>query len=207
MAGQEEDPALTSDASGVQRVWGHEPSHSQVNSHVGNWSPERTPESSERDCRGQNPLHWGVLYIIGMLLKRRCLKWARIAHLDIYNASYGQKNGRESKWQFDSWPLKVENQPDFRACKKPATYRWKALDKGYNFASDLIIIEVCTRSYAPSKLRESKVLQFRDSQVPRQKTIWMWPLWRGTKLTIRGKVVASPKSRPWWVLCVRVARG
>jgi len=32
-----------------------------------------------------------VLYIIGKLLKHRCLKWARIAHLDIWNTSYGQK--------------------------------------------------------------------------------------------------------------------
>jgi hypothetical protein len=24
--------------------------------------------------------------------------------------------------------------------------------------------------------------------------IWMWPLWRGTKYTIRGKVVAFPPS-------------
>jgi hypothetical protein len=37
-----------------------------------------------------------------------------------------------------------------------------------------------------------------------QKAIWMWALWRGTKYTIRGKVVASPKSGPWWVLWVRV---
>jgi hypothetical protein len=29
-----------------------EPSHSQVNSHVGSWSPERTPEFSERHCKG-----------------------------------------------------------------------------------------------------------------------------------------------------------
>jgi hypothetical protein len=32
----------------------------------------------------------------------------------------------------------------------------------------------------------------------------MWALWRGTKYTIRGKVVASPKSRPWWILWIRV---
>jgi len=25
----------------------------------------------------------------------------------------------------------------------------------------------------------------------------MWALWRGAKYTIRGKVVASPKSGPW----------
>jgi hypothetical protein len=35
----------------------------------------------------------------------------------------------------------------------------------------------------------------------------MWASWRGAKYIIRGKVVASPKSGPWWVLCVRVTRG
>jgi hypothetical protein len=56
----------------VQRVWGNEPSHSQVNSHVGSWSPERTFESSERDFRCQNSSPWKVFYIIGKLLKCRC---------------------------------------------------------------------------------------------------------------------------------------
>jgi len=30
-----------------------------------------------------------------------------------------------------------------------------------------------------------------------QKAIWMWAPWRGAEYTIRGKVVASPKSGPW----------
>jgi hypothetical protein len=98
---------------GVQRVWGNEPSHSQVNSHVGSWSLERTPGFLERDCKGQNSLPWGVLYMIGKLLKCKCLKWARIAHLDIWNTRYGQMNGPESNWQFDSRPLKVRNRPNF----------------------------------------------------------------------------------------------
>ncbi len=34
-----------------------------------------TPELSKNNCRGQNTLHWRVLYIIGNLLKCRCLKW------------------------------------------------------------------------------------------------------------------------------------
>jgi hypothetical protein len=57
--------------------------------------------------------------------------------------------------------------------------------------------------------RESRFWQFWDSHlgVLGQKTIWMWASWRGTKYTIRGKVVASPKSKPWWVLWVWVARG
>ncbi len=124
----------------VQRVWGNEPSHSQVNSHVGSWSLERTPKFSECNFRAQNFFPWKVIYIIGKILKCKCLKWARIAHLDIYNTSYGQKKGRKSNWQFDSRPLKVGNRPDFLACRQHATYYWKALDEGYNFASDLITI-------------------------------------------------------------------
>jgi hypothetical protein len=39
---------------------------------------------------------------------------------------------------------------------------------------------------------------------PWQNNIWMQPLWLITKNTIRGKVVASPKFGPWWVLWIRV---
>jgi hypothetical protein len=42
-----------------------------------------TPETSKSDCRGQTSMFCGVLFIIEKLLKRRCLKWARIAHSDI----------------------------------------------------------------------------------------------------------------------------
>jgi hypothetical protein len=34
--------------------------------------------------------------------------------------------------------------------------------------------------------------------------IFLLALWLGTENNIRGKVVASPKSKPWWVLLVRV---
>ncbi len=100
-----------------------------------------TFESSEGDYRGQNPLNLIVLYTIGKILKLKCIKWACMTHLDIWNTSYGQKKGRKSNWQFDSWPLKVGNRPDFLMCRWRATYRWKALDKGYNFALDLISIK------------------------------------------------------------------
>jgi hypothetical protein len=140
VAGQEGNPRAFHMLPGVQRVWGHEPSHSQVKSHVGSWSPERTLEFLECNRRGQNSSPWRVLYIIGKLLKCRCLKWVRIAHLDIWNPSYGQKKDRESNWQFDSRPLKVGNWLDSLACRQRATYRWKALDEGYIFALDRIAI-------------------------------------------------------------------
>ncbi len=100
-----------------------------------------TPKTSESDCRGQNSMAHGVLYIMGKLLKLRCLKWVRMAHLDIWNTSYGQKKGRESNCQFDSRPQKVGNRPDLLSCRGRATYHWKALDESYNFALDRIAIQ------------------------------------------------------------------
>ncbi len=43
--------------------------------------------------------------------------------------------------QFNSQPLKIGNRSNFLACKQHATYRWKALNKGYNFAWDFIVIK------------------------------------------------------------------
>jgi hypothetical protein len=76
---------------------------------MGTWESVEILETLEFDCRGQNASHGGFLYIIGNLLKRKCRKWTRMSHLDICSASYGKKKGRESNWQFDSRPLKVEN--------------------------------------------------------------------------------------------------
>jgi hypothetical protein len=45
-----------------------------------------------------------------------------------------QKKGHESKYQFDSRPLKVKNRLDLLMCRLYATYHWKDLDEGYNFA-------------------------------------------------------------------------
>jgi len=50
------------------------------------------------------------------------------------------KEGHESNCQFDSWPLKVKNRPNFLACRWHVTYHWKDFDKGYNFAWDLTSI-------------------------------------------------------------------
>ncbi len=37
-----------------------------------------TLECLKSDCRGQNPMDWRFFYTIGNLLKRKCLKWARM---------------------------------------------------------------------------------------------------------------------------------
>jgi hypothetical protein len=63
-----------------------------------------------------------------------------MTHLNIWNTSYDQKKGQESNWQFDFWPLKVRNRPNFPMCRWHATYHWKDLDEGYNYSLDLILI-------------------------------------------------------------------
>jgi hypothetical protein len=160
-----------------------------------------TPKTLEFDCRGQNTLHCGVLYIIGKLSKRKCQKWARMSHLDIYSISYGKKKGRESKWQFDSRPLKVGNRPNPDACRWSATHRWKKLSTR---ATSLL------QTSSQSERSEQRVMTPQNGGSPNRdnfktppwesqdkKAIWMQVPWRGTKNTIWGKVVASPESGPW----------
>jgi hypothetical protein len=52
-----------------------------------------------------------------------------------------QKRSRKSNWQFDSWPVKIRNQPNFLACRRHVTYPWKGFNEGYNFALDFIMIK------------------------------------------------------------------
>ncbi len=202
------------DSRECRKVWGSEPSHSQGNSRFGRWSPGGLPKLQRPIWGGQISIACGALYINGKLLKRRCLKWALIAHLDIWNTSYDQKKGRESNSRefasFDSRPLKVGNRPEILGCRQRATYRWKDLDESYNFALDRTSIwGLLAKLWGLQSLGS---LAGRDFGTParesrERKAIWMWVSWRVTKYTIRGKVVASPKSGPWWVLCVCVARG
>ncbi len=122
-----------------------------------------TPECSELDSKGKNTSHWGVFSVIGKVLKRRYRKWPRIGHLDICSPSYGQKKGRESNWQFDSRPRKVKNRPLPDVRFGSATWRWKDLDEAYNFDSDLVAIQLCSRELWQLKVPKVPPRQFRDS--------------------------------------------
>jgi hypothetical protein len=128
----------------------------------GTWESSETPENSEHNCRCQNTSQWNVPSTIGKVLKCRCPKWPRMSHLDICSTSYGQKKGRESNWQFDSQPLKVENRPDSGACTWSAIHRWKVLEESYNFGLDLVPIRVWGE-----KLWASKVLRIQTGTVSR----------------------------------------
>jgi hypothetical protein len=58
----------------------------------------------------------------------------------------------------------------------------------------------------PQSCMSPNFWEFLDSHlgVPRQNEIWVLVPWPRTEYTIRGKVVASPKFGPWWVLWVCV---
>jgi len=115
------------------------------------------------DSKAQNTSHWGVLGVIGKIFKRRYRKWSRIGHLDICRPSYGQKKGRESNWQFDSWPLKVGNRPLHDLRIESATWRWKDLDEGYNFGLDLVAIRLGSWELWAPKVLGLQPGQFRDN--------------------------------------------
>jgi len=111
-----------------------------------------TPENSEDDLKGQISLPCFVIYINEKVLKSRCPKWPRIGHLDTYSPSYGQKKGRESNCQFDSWPLKVGNRPLPDVASRSATRRWKSLDNSYNFGWNLVPIRAWGEELWASKV-------------------------------------------------------
>jgi len=161
---------------------------------------------SESNWKGQNPLDRIVFYIIGKLLDRRCLKWARMTHLSSWNISYGQKKGQKSNWQFDSQPLKVSNRPDFLVYRWRATYHWKVLDDDYNFALDLTSIEGLHKKLWAPKVARVSTLGISGLPLGSHGTKWhlgVGPVARH-KVYYKGKVVASPKSGSWWVLWICV---
>ncbi len=116
------------------------------------------PNFSKSDYRGQNPLHWWFIYIIGNFFERRCLKWTRMTHLETSNTSYGQMKGWESRL------VKVKNRPNSLVFRWRATYHWKALNEGYNFAWNLIVIgSLHAKLWAP---KIKGVLVVRISRLP-----------------------------------------
>ncbi len=182
-------------------------------SKVGDLESFGTPECLEFDSKAQNTSHSGVLGVIGKVLKRRYRKWPRIGHLDICSPSYGQKKGRESNWQFDSRPLKVRNRPlpDLRI--ESAIRRWKDLDEGYKFGSDLVAIRLRNRELWAPKVLRLHLGQFRDKfrdsnpGVPGKSDIRAWVSRSVTKYTIGSKVVAYSRVRTVVSQVSLIARG
>jgi hypothetical protein len=146
------------------------------------------------------------IYIIGNLLRRRCLKWDRMTHLGSWNINYGQKKGWESNCQFDSRPLKVGNHLDFLTFRLHAASHWKALNEGYNFALNLNSIKGLHTKLLDSKVEGVPILGISGFSLESHRTKWHMdadPVVRH-KEYYRGMVLVSPKFGLWWVLWICV---
>jgi hypothetical protein len=96
-------------------------------------------------------------------------------------------------------PLKVGNRPDFLVCRQRATYRWKALNEGYNFSLNLIVIEGFHKKLCALKVEgvpTVRILRFPLGSLGKKRHLDVAPVEK-CKVYYKGKVVASPKSRPW----------
>jgi len=134
-----------------------------------------TPEILESDCRGQNSMARGVLYIIGKLLERRCVKWARMAHLNIWNTSYGQKKGRQSTATLTPDHKKSGSDPIYLAIGVVPHIVGKLSTRATTLLQTELRSKVCSQSYGAPKSRESHLARFWDSHsgVPGKIAIWM----------------------------------
>jgi len=61
---------------------------------VGDLESSGTPECLEFNSRGQNTSDWGVLGVIGKVLKCRCPNWPCIGHLDSSAQVMGKRRVR-----------------------------------------------------------------------------------------------------------------
>jgi hypothetical protein len=114
------------------------------------------------------------------------------------------------KWWLKKRP-KVRNHPDFLTCRWCVTYRWKALNKGYNFVWYLISIRgLHTKLWAPKVV---KVLVVKISGFPLGNFKTKWHL--GVRPMARHKVYYKGEGNGFpqvWVvmslmsLCLLVVR-
>jgi hypothetical protein len=121
-----------------------------------------------------------------------------------WSPSYGQKKGQESNWQFDSRPLKVGNQPLPTSDLKVRHGVGKISTRATTLVQTSLRSDFTVGSYELPKFRKSNWDNFR---VPFRESQEFVPF--GCSLhcelqRIWAKMVASPESGPWWVLCVKV---
>jgi hypothetical protein len=136
------------------QVWGWSPTLGKVE----DLESSGTPECSELDIKGENTLHWGVLSVIGKVLKRKYRKWPRIGNSDMCSPSYGQKKGRESNWQFDSRPL-IDLFLTFDSSVQHGV--GKILTRATTLIQTSLLSDSALGSYGRSKFRESRMDNFR----------------------------------------------
>jgi hypothetical protein len=118
----------------------------------------------------------------------------------------GPKKGPRIKLTIWLSTTKSRESPRFPCVKVACDISLESFDESYNFASNLISIGgPHTKLWAP---KVTRILIVRILGLPLGSPETKWHLGVGLvashKVYYEGKVVASPKSGPWWVLWVRV---
>jgi hypothetical protein len=99
----------------------------------------------------------------------------------------------------DSRPLKVGNRPDLLGCRRCATYRWKAIDEGYNFALCLIAIGGLHKKLCALKVAGVPVGGISGpprGSPARESHLGASPV-ESHRVYYKGEGGDFPKSRPW----------
>ncbi len=156
--------------------------------------------------QGKKTSPWGVLGVIGKVLKCRCPKWPRIGHLDIYNPSYGQKKGVKLPIWLPATKSR-ESTCSRRAlgeCDTTLKSSRRGLQVWFRPRPDWRSGREAMMSQNP---RSPKPGQFRDFTlgVPGQTTTWVWARRSNAENTIGRMVVTPPESGSWCVMWVRVS--
>jgi hypothetical protein len=148
-------------------------------SKVGDLESSGTPECSELHSKAQNTSHWGVLSVIGKVLKRRYRKWRRIGHLDICSPSYGQKKGPGVKLAIWLPTTKSRESTSSRhpiwKCDTSLERSRRGLQLWFRSRYDPTLQSGVMSSQSPETPTGTISGQFRDSnlRVPGKRAIWM----------------------------------
>jgi hypothetical protein len=172
-----------------RRMWGNEPTHSQVGSNIGNWSLNGLSNFQRTISRVK--YHWIKKFLIPLKISwnedvKNQLAWLIWI---IKTQVIAKKNGWVSKCQFDFWSLKIKNRLDLLVHTWRVTYCWKALDKGYNFYFNFTPIGGLQKMIWAFQV--AKVLILKISRLPTWELGIKWnmgaALWLIIDNIIRGK--------------------
>jgi hypothetical protein len=195
------------------QVWGWSPTLGKKSEDL---ESSGTPECSELNSKAQNTSHWGVLGVIGKVLKRRYRKWPRIGHLNICSPSYGQKKGRGVKlvvWLPTTKSREsTSSRPPNWKCNTSLERSRRGLQVWFRPRRDQTSQSGVMSSQSPGTPPGTISGQFRDSNpgvpgVPGKSDIWAWVPRRVTEYTIRSMVVAYSRVRAVVSQMSLIARG
>ncbi len=187
-------------------MWGNEPPHSQVDSHFGNWSPDGFLNLQR--VIAEVKIQWIKKFLIPLksfwnFYVRNGIAWP----LGYLKQKLWSKE--RSKVKLPIWLSTTKNRELSWFCCVQMTCH-------ISLESSLQRLQLCFKPHFNRKsAQKSMGLQSRRSpnfknfetpnlEVPRQNDIWMLAPWPGIENTIKGKVMVSSKSKPWWVLWICV---